>query len=387
MPTMSPTSAAPGLDDDDGRQFRLVSAWLFVIAAMIFAMIVLGGVTRLTHSGLSMVEWKPVTGWLPPPDYDSWERIFAKYRTSSEYRVFNQGMTLGEFKSIFWLEFLHRLWGRIIGVAFLLPFLAFLAMRWISRGLAVRLLVIFMLGGLQGTLGWFMVKSGLGDRPDVSQYRLTAHFGLGLALFGYVLWVALGILRNAIEAAPVRHARTADGLLGLVFVTTLSGALVAGLDAGLAYNTFPFMDGDWIPEGVFDLSPTYLNLFENIATVQFEHRVLAVTTLASVLLFWVAVGRVATTSGVRCATGAMAAMAIAQVGLGIGTLLLFVPVALASLHQAGAVVLFGLTVWVVYEFRFPGWTVVFSRRVRSSGLRVAVQTLTSPLIEGRHGCR
>ena len=268
MPTMSPTSAAPGLDDDDGRQFRLVSAWLFVIAAMIFAMIVLGGVTRLTHSGLSMVEWKPVTNWLPPLDHESWERIFAKYRTSPEYRVFNQGITLDEFKSIFWLEFLHRLWGRIIGAAFLIPFLAFLAMRWIRRGLAVRLLVIFMLGGLQGTLGWFMVKSGLADRPDVSQYRLTAHFGLGLALFGYVLWVALGILRNAIEAAPVRHARTADGLLGLIFVTTLSGALVAGLDAGLAYNTFPFMDGNWIPEGVFDLSPTYLNLFENIGTVQ-----------------------------------------------------------------------------------------------------------------------
>jgi len=350
---MSHTFAAPSLYDDDGRRFRLVSAWLFVVAAMIFVMIVLGGVTRLTHSGLSMVEWKPFTDWLPPLDQFSWKRIFAKYRTSPEYRLLNQGMTLGEFQSIFWLEFLHRLWGRIIGGAFLIPFLIFMAMRWIDRRLAVRLLGIFVLGGLQGALGWFMVKSGLADHPDVSQYRLTAHFGLGLALFGFVLWVALGLFRNTIKAAPIQHARTAVGLLGLVFVTALSGALVAGLDAGLAYNTFPMMDGEWIPEDVFVLSPTYLNLFENIATVQFDHRILAVTTLASVLLFWAVVGRVAVRGGTRFATGAMAVMTIVQVGLGISTLLLFVPVALASLHQAGGVVLFGLTVWMVHEFRFP----------------------------------
>ncbi len=334
------------------RREIIVATWLFVIAAMILVMVVLGGVTRLTHSGLSMVEWKPVTGWLPPFDQTDWQSRFEKYQASPEFRKLNSEMTLSEFKSIFWLEFLHRLWGRIIGVAFLIPFLVFLVKGWISHPLAYKLVAIFVLGGLQGGLGWFMVMSGLVDRPDVSQYRLAAHFGLALVILGYIQWTALGILKGSdlIKAAPPE--RVAVGVMALLFLTAVSGAFVAGLDAGFAYNTFPTMDGAWIPEGVLELSPAYLNLFENVATVQFEHRVLAMTSLAAVIVFWLVMRRRRLSGRTYLALGTLCAMVFIQVALGISTLLLVVPVELAAAHQAGAVVLIAAAVWVVHELRF-----------------------------------
>ena len=264
-------------------------------------------------------------------------------------------MTLVEFKRIFLFEYSHRLLGRALGVVFALPFLYFLVRRRISWKLAPRLGIMFVLGALQGVLGWYMVKSGLVDRPDVSQYRLAAHLGLALAILAAMIWVALDLIRPEPQAAVSQTGlrRGAWGLLALISVTALSGAFVAGLDAGHRYNTFPLMDGRLIPEGVFDLSPVYLNFFENIATVQFDHRILAISVLVLVGGFWWRAGGAQLTGGQRRAVNALAAVAVVQVGLGISTLVLVVPIPLAALHQAGAVTLLGVAVWLAHEFRPP----------------------------------
>ena len=334
-----------------------VAVWLLSICALIFAMIVLGGFTRLTESGLSMVNWHPVTGWLPPLDQAAWEQVFADYRQSPEYNKVNAGMSLSEFKSIFWLEYLHRLLGRIVGIAFFVPMVFFAAKGWIRGTLLGKVIGLFILGGLQGVLGWYMVKSGLVDRPDVSQYRLAAHLGLALVILVAVQWVALGLLKPEPADAPGgagvnrRLGRGAWALLGLIFVTILSGAFVAGLDAGHVYNTFPLMDGDLVPDGLWDLSPPYLNVFENIITVQFDHRVLAIGVLISVGIFHWRSGRVRLTASQRLAARALLAAALVQVGLGISTLVLVVPIPLAALHQAGAVVLLAVSLWLAHELR------------------------------------
>ncbi len=332
---------------------RAIASWLFLVAAMIFLMVILGGVTRLTHSGLSMVEWRPLLGWLPPLSDAAWEAAFARYREFPEYQKLNPDMTLAGFKSIFWLEYLHRLWGRLIGLAFFLPFLWFVVRRRVGRGLAPRLAAIFVLGGLQGALGWFMVRSGLVDRPDVSHYRLAAHLGLAFAVYGYVLWVALGLVRPRAAAAAGagrgRVRRWTWAALALVSVTVISGALVAGLDAGFIYNTFPLMAGGLAPAEIFDLTPPLRNLVENPATVQFDHRVLAIVTLVVAAAPWWAARRAGATPGARRACGALALAAAAQVALGISTLVLVVPVPLAAAHQAGALLLFSAAIWALHE--------------------------------------
>ncbi len=345
---------------------KAIAAWLFIVGLMVFAMIVLGGVTRLTHSGLSMVDWRPVTGWLPPLDAAAWERVFAGYREYPEYKKLNLGMTLGEFKSIFWFEYTHRLLGRLIGAAFFVPMAAFWLKGWVGRRLGLKLIGLFVLGGLQGALGWYMVKSGLVSRPDVSQYRLAAHLGLALVILGAMAWVGLGIISPVRSAAPPERVPArgtalgterlrfwAWGLTGLIFVTALSGAFVAGLDAGFVYNTFPLMDGAWVPDGLFELAPGYRNFFENTATVQFDHRVLAITALCAVMVFWWRARRTGLGLGPRRALNVLAVAAAVQVALGIATLLLVVPVTLAALHQAGAVALFLSAVWLARELH-PG---------------------------------
>ena len=334
---------------------RIIAYWLFIMCFMVFAMVVLGGVTRLTHSGLSMVEWKPVSGWLPPLNEAEWEATFAKYREFPEYKEVNKGMSLSEFQSIFWLEFLHRLWGRIIGVAFFVPFVFFFVRGWVSRALAPKLVLAFILGGLQGVLGWYMVKSGLVNEPDVSQYRLTAHLGAAIIIYGYMFWVALGLLNPDPHPAAAESGRSfwrgAVGLAILVFVTILSGGFVAGLDAGFAYNTFPTMDGDWLPDELFDLSPFYLNFFEHIPTVQFDHRILAELTFVLVMIFAYRTFQNPLAARQRLSLYYLIAALVVQVGLGISTLLLVVPVSLAAIHQAGAVVLFTAVLWMVHEMR------------------------------------
>ncbi len=313
-------------------------------------MVLLGGVTRLRHAGLSIVEWQPLTGILPPLSAPAWEDAFAQYQRYPEYQKLNRGMTLGEFKSIFWLEYLHRLWGRLIGIAFLVPCLYFMLRRRIGRALIPRLAMLFALGGLQGALGWYMVKSGLVDRPDVSQYRLSAHLGLAALIYGYMFWVALGLLRPRIAAHGSRSlSRAGLGVLCLVYVTLLSGGFVAGLDAGFAYNTFPLMQGQWIPEGLWHMQPFYRNLFENLITVQFIHRVLALASLLAVGLLWLAARRSALPAPARRASNWLLGAAALQITLGISTLIFVVPLPLALAHQAGALLLLTITVWTFHE--------------------------------------
>ncbi|MGQ0592553.1 MAG: COX15/CtaA family protein [Gammaproteobacteria bacterium] len=329
---------------------RAVAVWLLLVCAAIALMVVLGGVTRLAHAGLSIVEWRPVTGVLPPLSDAQWEQAFAAYRQFPEYQQLKRGMGLSQFKSIYWLEYLHRLWGRLIGVLFLLPFLWFLARRTISGVLAVKLVGMFLLGGAQGVLGWYMVKSGLADRPDVSAYRLSAHLGLALLIYGYGLWLALGLLGAGTERPASGRLRTfVAALIGVVGITILSGGFVAGLDAGFAYNTFPLMGGQLVPEGLWLLEPVYRNFFENPVTVQFGHRVLATLTLLLIAVFWLRAGSAPLPARARLACRGLLGAALLQVGLGIATLLLVVPLPLAVAHQAGAMLLWTAALWTAAE--------------------------------------
>ncbi|MFH0341776.1 MAG: COX15/CtaA family protein [Chromatiales bacterium] len=332
----------------DAASSRPIALWLFTCCALIAIMVLLGGVTRLSHAGLSIVEWQPLTGVVPPLSAPAWEDAFAHYQRYPEYQKLNRGMTLGEFKSIFWLEYLHRLWGRLIGIAFLVPCLYFALRRRIGRALIPKLTMLFALGGLQGALGWYMVKSGLVDRPDVSQYRLSAHLGLAALIYGYMLWVALGLLRprSVTKGALPRYC---FAVLGLVVATLVSGGFVAGLDAGFAYNTFPLMQGQWIPDGLWLMQPFYRNLFENLITAQFMHRVLALASLLSVGLLWLAARRSALPARARQACHWLLAAAALQVTLGISTLVFVVPLPLALAHQAGALLLLTIAIWTLHE--------------------------------------
>jgi len=336
---------------------RRIAAWLFVCCLMVYAMVILGGATRLTGSGLSMVEWDPIFGIVPPLDQDTWEETFALYRQSPEYQKINIGMDLAGFKNIYWYEYSHRVLGRTIGTVFLLPFLFFLARGWIQRPLIPKLITMFVLGGLQGLLGWYMVKSGLVDNPHVSQYRLTAHLGLAVMIYAYMLHVALGLWYGDQHGADVPAVlRRATSLLGgAVFITILSGGFVAGLKAGFAYNTFPLMDGHWIPEVIFMQEPRWRNFFENIATVQFSHRVLATLVFFSVVTLWLVSIRQSLPAIVRNGLYGLLAAALLQVTLGISTLLLHVPIPLAVAHQAGAVLLLTVVIYVRHRmiYRAP----------------------------------
>lgn len=348
------SSAQP---DRQAENLHAIGVWLMLVALLVFAMIVLGGVTRLTGSGLSMVEWRPVTGWLPPLSLEGWEREFEAYRAFPEYQKINRGMSLAEFKQIYWFEYAHRLLGRIIGLAFALPFLVFLLRRAVPRVLVPRLVGLFILGGLQGAVGWFMVQSGLVDRPEVSHYRLAVHLGLAFLIFGALFWTALACLRgypgNDAAAPPppgrrrMRELRPGLLLLVLVSVQTLAGALVAGLNAGLIYNTWPLMDGQLVPSGIGMLSPWWLNVFENLALVQFQHRILAYLIVLVAIWLWLrARGTEASFSA-----GLVVAAVLFQVALGIVTLLMAVPVSLGAAHQGGAAVLLAVLLWHLFGVR------------------------------------
>ncbi len=317
---------------------RPVGLWLLVCCAMVFAMVVIGGITRLTESGLSIVEWRPVAGALPPLTQADWQAEFDKYRQIDQYRLMNEGMSLAEFKRIFFWEWFHRFWGRLIGLVFLVPFVWFFWRGNVRGTLAGKLFALFCLGGLQGAIGWWMVASGLQrDMLAVSQYRLAVHLALALALHVGLLWMALDLLRGKLESTPARKAGL--GLVGFVFVTILAGAFVAGLDAGLASDTFPLMDGRFVPAGYADIEPFWRNLFENHATVQFNHRWLGiVAALLACVFAWRFLPRARNPLD-RLAVLAVPVAALLQAALGIVTLLLWVPVPLAAAHQAGAVIL------------------------------------------------
>lgn len=325
---------------------RPVAIWLLVCCALLFGIVVVGGVTRLTHSGLSITEWQPIVGTLPPLSTTQWDEAFAKYRATPEYRQVNQGMSLAAFKSIFWWEYAHRLLGRAIGVVFALPLAWFVVRRKLPRPLVPALLGILALGAAQGALGWYMVQSGLVDDPRVSQLRLAAHLGLALLIFAAMFWLALSLLRPSADIRPITlpggdasFRRLAIAIPALVFLQALSGSLVAGIRAGLAYNTFPLMNGQLVPAEILSLEPWYRNFADNIATVQFVHRTLAWALALIVPAFWLSVRAGAPSEVSRAMRLLLAALAV-QLALGIGTLLLVVPVPLAAAHQAGAVLLF-----------------------------------------------
>ena len=296
----------------------------------------------------------PIIGAVPPLGDGQWEETFAKYRETPEYRLRNHDMTLEGFKGIFWWEYSHRLLGRVIGLVFLLPFLWFLARRRIPRRLAWPLAGIFALGALQGAVGWFMVKSGLVDGPRVSSVRLAMHLGLAFLIYASMLWVALGLL-HAREPVRAGLARAARALAALVFAMVLSGALVAGIRAGYAYNTFPLMNGQWIPPEILMIDPWWMNFVHNMATVQLVHRTLAmaIAVLVVVIGWRVIVG---TPQGSRARTWALALVVFAaiQVCVGIATLLMRVPLPLAAIHQAGAVLVFTCAVGLAHALRGGG---------------------------------
>ncbi len=334
---------------------KSIAVWLLACCALVFAMVVVGGVTRLTNSGLSIVEWQPIVGTFPPLSQNDWEVVFEKYHQTPQYQKVNQGMSLEEFKGIFWWEYFHRLLGRVIGLAFFIPFVYFVARKGIDRPLGLKLAGIFLLGGLQGAMGWYMVKSGLVDNPHVSQYRLTAHLGLAFVIYAAMLWVALGLLFPASASQGDDRLRSLRqfslALTSLIFIMVLSGGFVAGIRAGLAYNTFPLMNGHFIPPEIFMLEPWYRNFFDNMATVQFDHRMIAWMLAFLVPLFWFKSRQLPLPASTRLACNLLLAMLAVQISLGIATLLLVVPLPLAAAHQGGAVLLFTAALWVNHKLR------------------------------------
>ncbi|MGB6389264.1 MAG: COX15/CtaA family protein [Methyloceanibacter sp.] len=348
--TIAQSATTPRLDQRPTKAWHLgaLRLWLSTIALLIVVMILVGGATRLTDSGLSITEWQPIMGVVPPLSDTAWQKAFAAYQQIPEYLHLKQGMSLDEFKTIYWWEWVHRFLGRCIGLVFLVPFVVFWIAGAIPKPLMPRLLGLFALGGLQGVVGWYMVKSGLVDRFDVSQYRLAAHLGLAVAILGYTLWLLFGLGREGRGSASsgLRAAVwLAAAVLALVFLQILTGALVAGLDAGLGFNTWPLINGAFVPEGLGGLAPWYMNLFENRLAVQFDHRMLGyavvLATLAQAVWFAAARGP----SALLASAFAVACFALLQATLGVWTLLLAVPISLGLAHQAGAVLLFGAALY------------------------------------------
>jgi len=305
---------------------------------MIFLMVMIGGVTRLTESGLSITQWQPIEGVLPPLNDTQWQDAFARYRAIPQYQAIHADMTLPEFKNIYFWEYLHRLWGRLIGAVFALPFLYFLARGKVSWSLAPKLAGLFALGGLQGALGWYMVESGLESRIEVSQYRLAAHLAMAVVIYLAMLWVALDLIAKPRGASPALR-RGASLVLCLVFLTLIAGAFVAGTRAGYLDNTFPLMEGRFVPPDYGHLMPWYLNWFENLSAVQFNHRLLAEASWLAIAVLWLSSLRAALAPPARWSLHALFFFACLQVALGISTLLLVVPLPLAVAHQAGALLL------------------------------------------------
>ena len=343
MPLLQPAIAR------EEQHSRQIAYWLFFCAAVIFGMILLGGVTRLTNSGLSMVDWKPLMGIVPPLSEADWQHMFFKYQQFPEYQKINMGMSLEAFKSIFMYEYLHRVLGRLIGVIFILPFLFFYFTKRIKAGLTPKLLIMLLGGGFQGLLGWYMVKSGLVDKPDVSQYRLTAHLGAAVLIYSFILWTAFGLVSPK-SSQPSQLKTFAYSLSGLIFLMILSGGLVAGTKAGYAYPTWPLMGDSFIPAGLYSMSPGWLAAFEDITTIQFNHRIFAYVIVALVLTFAAKALKSDIQGPAKIGLFFMLGFLVLQVTLGISTLIFYVPVPVAAAHQVGAVALLSASLFVSHCF-------------------------------------
>lgn len=334
---------------------RAVELWLWGIAVLVLAMIIVGGATRLTDSGLSITEWKPILGAIPPLGEADWLAVFEKYKQIPEYHLVNKGMSLESFKFIFWWEWSHRFLGRLIGIAFALPLLVFWASGRLRAGLPVKLLSILALGGLQGAIGWYMVSSGLSERVDVSQYRLALHLSVAMAILAIVVWFALDERRarlgTTVATADQSVRRFAHVVLALLGVQIVLGAFVAGLRAGLVYNTWPSMNGQFIPSDYWIAEHGLLSLFDSHAAVQFNHRIAAYVVLAAVFYHVWGIVRGGGTGMVKTSGIALAHATLAQAVIGILTLLMHVPLTLGLLHQGGAAIVLGVAIWHFYEVR------------------------------------
>ncbi|XP_044472837.1 cytochrome c oxidase assembly protein COX15 [Mangifera indica] len=368
------TAATVGMEAKEGlkllvtggpRAQKMVGTWLFVSAAWVFSMVVLGGITRLTRSGLSMTDWK-FTGGLPPLSDEEWLQEFEKYKQSPEYKRVNKGMSVEDFKFIYWMEYAHRMWGRGLGIIFALPFSYFLRKGYITLRLGLRLSTLFALGAGQGLIGWWMVKSGLEEPPSeyseprVSPYRLAAHLTSAFVIYSGLVWTALSVVMPEPPAESVAWVHGAAKVKKLalpvsiiVGITAVSGAFVAGNDAGHAYNTFPKMGDTWIPDDVFDMKPLIRNFFENTSTVQLDHRILATTSLLAIGALWLSTRKLDIHPAVRSMIGTTVGMAALQVTLGISTLLSYVPVSLGTAHQAGALTLLTFMILLNHTVRRP----------------------------------
>ncbi|ESO94970.1 hypothetical protein LOTGIDRAFT_117398 [Lottia gigantea] len=342
---------------------KIVGGWLIGCAGMVFGAVILGGVTRLTESGLSMVDWRLIKDMKAPSSQAEWQAEFEKYKQYPEYKYVTQHeeMTLSRFKFIWYMEYSHRMWGRAVGLVFLIPALVFLKKGWITKAMKPRLAIYTALIGFQGFLGWYMVKSGLVDKPEstdiprVSQYRLASHLGSAFILYTLFLYAGLSHLNKPVpipNSPQIRKIRIlTHGVLTLVFVTALSGAFVAGLDAGLVYNSWPKMADKWIPEDIAKFVPKWKNVFENPTTVQFNHRHLAESTVAVITGFWWMCRKAPLPPRARIAVNCLVGMAFIQATLGITTLLMYVPTHLAATHQSGSLVLLSFAVWLANELR------------------------------------
>ncbi len=324
---------------------KSVVNWLYGVAALVFAMILVGAITRLTESGLSIVEWKPLIGAIPPLNEAQWHAVFEQYKATPEFQKKNFWMEMSDFKNIFFWEWLHRFLGRFIGIAFALPYLYFLVRKKIPQGYQLKLFALFILGGLQGALGWYMVQSGLVDRPSVSHYRLAAHLSLALLIYAALLW-------NAVSMSKMPRAQNkalfVHGLVALAFLslTIIWGAFVAGLDAGLVYNEFPQMGGGFMPPEMWQLSPAWHNIFENIPAVQFAHRWIAMISAAIILSLY---GHALYKGQASWPFHMLGIIVCVQVGLGIATLLSGVSLPIAAMHQGGAVLLLSAATLCLYK--------------------------------------
>jgi cytochrome c oxidase assembly protein subunit 15 len=325
-----------------------IRVWLYIVALLVFAMVIVGGATRLTDSGLSITEWLPLLGAIPPLSEADWLAAFEKYKQIPEYQTVNKGMEIAEFQFIYWWEWSHRFLGRFIGIAFAVPLAFFWLTGRLEKPLRPKLLLLLILGGLQGGLGWYMVKSGLVDRVDVSQYRLAAHLTVATIIYAAILWVVLG-LGQAHQRKPLnaKYGVTSLVIIFLILLQIALGGFVAGLDAGQGYNTWPLMEGAIIPDGLGIMNPWWKNVFENAMTVQFDHRVVAYIV---VLVILVHAGR---QMAGECQAGstalALLVVSLLQMSLGIATLLLQVPLMLGLLHQGGALVLLAIAIWHLHD--------------------------------------
>ena len=327
---------------------KLIGQWLTLCAVTIFGMILLGGVTRLTESGLSMVDWRPIMGVVPPLSTNDWVHLFDQYKLYPEYQLVNQGMSLAEFKQIFWFEYLHRMLGRLIGLMFFIPLMVFLWMGKVQASLKPHLVILLFLGGCQGLMGWYMVQSGLVDRPDVSQYRLTAHLGLAIAIYAYIVWLTIGLFSP--ERQPRSDAESSVfSMIGLVYLMILSGGFVAGTNAGLSFPTWPLMGDSFIPPALY--REGLVSAFEQVTTIHFNHRMLAYITGAVLILAALRALLKSTDRRLRLASIVMLLAVCFQIILGISTVLSHVDLTIAAGHQGGAVVLLTTVLFWVHCHR------------------------------------